>query len=248
MPTHCNKSGLFFFLSFPFAFLMAGAGPPSRISVVAPSRSFSRSFLSHHIWFGPLPPPKKKSQIKTNRNDIWLVEIVSIEWKWKWKEKRNQTGSRESLSGGRCLCKQKKNIQCGGAERKWGGDPSCETIYCLDDWRFNFIIFNELSRHNETTTTTTTTRKRRRDFLRSPFILSCASFSILTRTDTGQQPSQPRVVFFAQGGILLGRLGNRLKWSETALRPSVVLPSSKLGFLRVWVEFRPSLTDVHWGS
>jgi hypothetical protein len=100
---------------------MAGAGPPSRISVVAPSRSFSRSFLSHHIWFGPLPPPKKKSQIKTNRNDIWLVEIVSIEWKWKWKEKRNQTGSRESLSGGRCLCKQKKNIQCGGAERMWGG-------------------------------------------------------------------------------------------------------------------------------
>jgi hypothetical protein len=109
------------------------------------------------------------------------------------------------LSGGRCLCKQKKNIQCGGAERKWGGDPSCETIYCLDDWRFNFIIFNELSRHNETTTTTTTTRKRRRDFLRSPFILSCASFSILTRTDTGQQPSQPRVVFFCTRGNPAGK-------------------------------------------
>jgi hypothetical protein len=98
------------------------------------------------------------------------------------------------------LVQTKKKHPVWWGREKVGGDPSCETIYCLDDWRFNFIIFNELSRHNETTTTTTTTRKRRRDFLRSPFILSCASFSILTRTDTGQQPSQPRVVFFLHKG------------------------------------------------
>lgn len=50
MPTHCNKSELFFFLSFPFAFLMAGAGPPSRISVVAPSRRFHDPFYLITSW------------------------------------------------------------------------------------------------------------------------------------------------------------------------------------------------------
>ena len=72
------------------------------------------------------------------------------------------------------------------------GGAQLATIYCLNDWRFNFITFNEfLTRRDDNNNT-----KRRRDFRRSFHVCVCGARILFLHKRTTDQQAVAFFFFF----------------------------------------------------